>query len=95
MTEEEKRYLEKLFEAYCMFVDGFAEVMQRKYVLPYLEKHHLKFMSGNGDYWMVRQDGTEVDPDTLPKEIQEVLDLQVPGLKAHFLGDLMPEHRAE
>lgn len=91
MTETEKQALELTFAKYEKAVDAYAEMMQEKYVLPYLKRKGLHFMAGNG-LWYIGKGDNYIDPDDLPSRVREVLWMEVPGYPANDLGSLMPDY---
>jgi len=79
---------------YLDVVDNEAEKQFVTIVLPWLKKNGYGFIAGNGIWGVYSKDG-DLYPETLPKHIRDILEMEIPGLRANDLGSLMPDYWLE
>lgn len=92
-----EKQLERSFNEYYNTVEKLASDEFNRVIKPYCQKHGYSFLSGNGTWYMFYIDkniGRDIPiyPEDLPKRIQNVLEMEIPGDTCNSLGSIMPNY---
>ena len=89
-----EQQLEQAWNRYQATVNAIVDQAFKEVVQPYCQKHSLRFLAGNGTYFMqpLVYQGSIASwiPPQLPKRVAQVLEIEIPGMRADSLGTLMP-----
>ena len=91
--------LNKGWEKYDALTDTVSEMAFAEVVRPFCVKRGLRFLAGNGTYWIGCESGSgqsiypwEVEDDEEFQAIFDLLDTEIPGMPANSLGTIMPDY---
>jgi hypothetical protein len=86
--------LDELWGEYCRGLYEYARAEFDRVVKPYLVKNKYSIYTG-GCWGHVIKDKKDitVKEENIPKEVQAVLDIRVPGISTDFLSSFMPSFK--
>jgi len=82
-----RKQIDAAWVAYQRKVEDIATLALMQKIDPYLRKHGIKFVNGMGTYYLSKN-GAGVDPESLPKKLQDILEMEIPGMQADTLGSV-------
>ena len=83
-----EKQIDTAWAVYQLEIERIADHMLAAKVNPYFKRNNIAFINGNGTYFL-SCDGANVDPEVLPKWLRDILDCEIPGMKAESLGTVM------
>lgn len=100
-----KNRLQDAWDRYSQIVEDTACDAFHREIVPFLREHGYGFIAGNGT-WIISVASKErpldvryyngryytIYPEELPERIREVLETDIPGMRANDLGSLMPAY---
>lgn len=100
MSKKIDKKMQKHWNIYNAEIDKLAEEVFERQVKPYLQKHHLHFLAGNGTYYIYKTGGNpdrinpdiDIWPEDLPKWLYEILEQEIEGMSGNSLGTIMPDY---
>ena len=89
--------LTKSWDGYDALTDAVAELAFAEVIKPFCVKRGLRFLAGNGTYFIGGSKGQSINPwdvedDEEFQAIFKVLDTEIPGMIANSLGCIMPDY---
>ena len=88
MMSKEQKQIDTAWVLYQRDIERIADHILATKVKPYFKRHNIAFVNGMGTYYLSR-DGVDVDPYSLPKWLQDILDMEIPGMASDSLGTVM------
>jgi len=86
------KQIDAAWAVYQQEIEHIADHMMTTRLNPYFKKHNIVFLSAMGSYYLSR-DGICVNPESLPKWLQNILDREIPGMSGYSLGTMMDDRQ--
>lgn len=83
-----EKQIDVAWAVYQREIERVADSILATKVEPYFKRHSIAFINGMGTYYLSR-DGVDIYHESLPKWLQDILEMRIPGMPADSLGSLM------